>query len=242
MTKQEIINFEEVADGATITLVKEGLFWRAYEQSAYLFTKLFWPDLKVNGGFVKTVGKDLFYVGFPDTSLQGKVIDKIPEVPGSRLLTRSDNMIVIAGVPLIDGFEAWKQSYILLHAQANEQMQPFYGKLPLYKAVYDFFQGMVNLTRHFPKDLHYTLGDKIIDHVLEMNTCLYRTLHLGKNAAGYAEAKSRSIERIGELLDTVRFLLRTSFDMKLYNVERFAEVSAKIDSISKQLTGWKKSQ
>jgi hypothetical protein len=242
MTKQEVINFEEVANGVTITLVKEGLFWRAYEQNAYLFTKLFWPDLKVNSNFMKSLGKELFYVGFPDTSLQAKVIDKIPEVPGSRLLTQSNNMIVIAGVPLIEGFEAWKQSYMLLHAQANEQMQPFYGKLPLYKAVYDFFQEMVNLTRHFPKDLHYTLGDKIVDHVLEMNTCLYRALHLPKSADGYAEAKSRTIERIGELLDTVRFLLRTSFDMRLYNVERFAEVSAKIEGISKQLTGWKKSQ
>jgi hypothetical protein len=218
------------------------MFWRAYEQSAYLFTRLFWPDLKVNGGFVKTVGAALFYVGFPDASLQAKVIDKIPEVAGSRLLTRSDTMVVIAGVPLIEGFEAWKQSYVLLHAQANEQMQPFYGKLPLYKAVYDFFQEMVHLTRHFPKDLHYTLGDKIVDHVLEMNTCLYRALHLAKDAAGYAAAKSGSIERIVELLDAVRFLLRTSFDMKLYNVERFAVVSAKIDSIGKQLTGWKKSQ
>ncbi|MDR3350667.1 MAG: four helix bundle protein [Prevotellaceae bacterium] len=240
MTKQEIINFEQAANGATITLVKEGLFWRAYEQSAYLFTKLFWPDLKVNGGFVKAAGQEVYYVGFPDASLQGKVLDKLPEVPGSRLLERRDNMVVITGVPAIDGFEAWKQSYVLLRNQANEQMQPFYGKLPLYKAVYDFFQEMVNLTRHFPKDLQYTLGDKIINHALEMNQWLYRTLHLPKTSDDYAGMKNRSIERIEELLETVRFLLRTSFDMKLYNVERFAGVSARVDSIGKQLAGWKK--
>jgi hypothetical protein len=241
MTKQEIINFEQAAKGATITLVKEGMFWRAYEQSAYLFSKLFWPDLKVNGGFVKAVGQEVFYVGFPDASLQGKVLDKLQEVPGSRLLERSENRVIIAGVPAIDGFDVWKASYVLLREQANEQMQPFYGKLPLYKAVYDFFQEMVNLTRHFPKDLQYTLGDKIIEHSLEMNQWLYRTLHLPKDAADYVHMKSRSIERIEELLETVRFLLRTSFDMKLYNVERFAAVSAHIDSIGKQLTGWKKS-
>ena len=172
MTKQEIINFEQAATGATIALVKEGLFWRAYEQSAYLLTKIFWPDLKVNSSFVKSAGQEVFYVGFPDTSLQGKVLDKLPETPGSRLLERSDNRVIIAGVPAIEGFEEWKQSYILLRAQANEQMQPFYGKLPLYKAVYDFFQEMVNLTRHFPKDLQYTLGDKIIDRTLEMNQWL----------------------------------------------------------------------
>jgi hypothetical protein len=267
MIKQEVINFEQAAataaavaaataaaataaNGAaaitaataTITLVKEGLFWRAYDQSAYLLTRLFWHGLKVNGSFVKALGRELFYVGFPDVSLQAKVLDKLPEVPGSRLLTREDKKIVIDGLPLIDGFEGWKQAYLVLRAQANEQMQPFYGKLPLYKAVYDFFQEMVNLTRHFPKDLHYTLGDKIIEHVMTMNTCLYRTLHLSKDAAGYAEAKSENIVRIGELLNTVRFLLRTSFDMKLYNVERFAGISAKIDSIGKQLAGWKKSR
>jgi hypothetical protein len=240
MTKQEIINFEQAANGSTITLVKEGMFWRAYEQSAYLFTRLFWPDLKVNGGFVKAVGKEVFYVGFPDASLQGKVVDKLPEVPGSRLVSRTDNMVVIAGLPPLEGFDEWKQSYVLLREQANEQMQPFYGKLPLYKAVYDFFQEMVNLTRHFPKDLHYTLGDKIVEHSLEMNLWLYRVLHLPKDAADYPRMKSVSIERIEELLETVRFLLRTSFDMKLYNVERFAGVSAHIDSIGKQLSGWKK--
>jgi hypothetical protein len=244
MTKQEIINFETAANSptsneATITLVKEGMFWRAYDQSAYLFTKVFWPDLKVNGGFVKAVNKEVFYVGFPDGSLQ-KILDKLPEVSGSRLLVKDVNLVAIGGVPKLDGYEEWRQSYILLRAQADEQMQPFYGKLPLYKAVYDFFQEMANLTRHFPKDLQYTLGDKIIAHALDMNTWLYRTLHLDKQSLDFLRQKTVSVERIEELLETVRFLLRTSFDMKLYNVERFAAISAKIDSIGKQLTGWKK--
>jgi hypothetical protein len=242
MTKQEIINFEQTANGGTIVLVKEGLFWRAYDQSAYLLCKLFWPDLKVNGGFVKTVNRDIYYVGFPEGSLQAKVLDKLPATPPCRLLQQSDNLITIGDVPKLEGYEEWRQSYILLRAQANEQMQPFYGKLPLYKAVYDFFQEMVNLTRHFPKDLQYTLGDKIIAQSLEMNTWLYRTLHLNKQSLDYVRQKFQSIEHIEELLDMIRFLLRTSFDMKLYNVERFADVSAKIDAIGKQLTGWKKTQ
>ncbi len=238
MTKQEIINFEQAAPTGTVTLVKEGMFWRAYEQSAYLFERLFWPGVKINGGFVKTAGKDIFYCGFPDGSLQ-KVLNKIPEVKGARLAGHSDLLVTIVDVPHVEGFEAWKESLVMLRRQAADPMQPAYGKLPLYKAVYDFFQQIVILTRHFPKDLYHSLGDKIIEKGLEMNTHLFRTLHIEKGSPDYAHNKSSSIARIEELLESERFLLRVAFDLKLYNNERFAELSAKLDAVGKHLNGWR---
>ncbi len=243
MTKQEILDFEENQTNL-ITLVKEGMFWRAYEQSAYLFTRHFWPELKVNGGYVKSAGKEVYYVGFPEVSLQ-KIIDKIPEVGDSFLMEQGQNRVTIANVPPVDGFEEWKQGLVLLRDQTNQQMQPYYGKLPLYKAVYDFYFMVVNLTRHFPKDVQYSVGDQLIGYGLELNTQLYRLLKLERNEEQLVKdtllrCLHDMIRQIDENIETVRFLLRISFDMKLYNVERYADISSSIESIRKQLHGWKK--
>ncbi len=230
----------ENAQSNLITLVKEGLFWRAYEQSAYLFTRLFWPELKVNGGYVKSAGKEVYYVGFPDASLQ-KVLDKIPEVGESFLMEQTASKVTIANVPSVEGFEEWKQGLALLREQANDQMQPYYGKLPLYKAVYDFYFQMVNLTRHFPKDVQYTLGEQILRHGLSLNTQLYRLLKFEKQKSDDSAAQKLTlVSQIDEVVESLRFLLRISFDMKLYNVERYAAISDGVESIRKQLYGWQK--
>jgi len=45
MKTQQILDFEQVQN-SQIMLTKEGLFWRAYEQSAYLLKNHFWQDIK----------------------------------------------------------------------------------------------------------------------------------------------------------------------------------------------------
>ncbi|MCL2417564.1 MAG: four helix bundle protein [Bacteroidales bacterium] len=244
MTKQEILTSEQAQHGI-IALRKDGLFWRAYEQSAYLLKNHFWSDLKVNGGHVKAVKQDMYYVGFPEKSLQERILDKLPEVEGSSIIEQTEKKIII-GCPHIDGFEEWKQSLTNLHEQATEKMQPFYGKLPLYKAVYDLYFKIVNLTRHFPKDVQYTVGDKLINYGLELNTLLYRLLKINKAQTKErqfdAEIQKESIiNEIDEMIEQVRFLLRVSYDLKLYNVENFASISETLESIRKQLYGWQRS-
>ena len=237
MTSQDLLNFdEEIQSTNLITLVKDKQFWRAYDQSAFLFTNHFWPGLKVNGGYVKAAGRDMFYVGFPDASLQ-KIIDKIPEVGNAFLMEHTANQVLIANVPPVNGFEEWKQGQSQLREQANDQMQPYYGKLPLYKATYDCFFQVVNLTRQFPKDVQYTIGEQVIKTGLDINTQLYRLLKTDKL---HPDDRLKIIDQIDEKIETLRFLLRISYDMKLYNVERFSDISASIESIRKQLHGWRK--
>ncbi len=69
MTVKEILALED-AGGEILILHKEGLFWRAYQYSAYLFCTHFRP-LKVTAKFVKTVQKEIYYIGFPEQSLEG---------------------------------------------------------------------------------------------------------------------------------------------------------------------------
>ena len=239
MTTKDILVLEETNQSLNaINLIKDGMFWRAYERSAFLLINHFWNDITVNGGYVKAVEQEVYYVGFPEKSLQKNIIDKLPEVGNSRVIEKSERKIVIADVPPIAGFEEWKSSLGMLRQQANDQMQPYYGKLPLYKAVYDFYFQTANLVRNFPRDAQYTMGEQIIKHGLELNIALYNLIQSQKK--GYENQVLIHMARADELIENMRFMLRISYDMKLYNIDKYAALSESFESIRKQLTGWHK--
>jgi hypothetical protein len=247
MPTQTTLPFDQ-SHPTQIILLKDGAFWHAHEQSAYLFTRHFWPELKVNGGYVKSVGREVYYVGFPNGSLQ-KVLEKIPAVGESFLKEQGVNKIIIANVPHVEGFGEWRRSLTPSRRQVGEQMQSCYEKVPLYKAVYLYFQ-MVNLTRHFPEDVRGVVGDGIIREGLELNNLIYCLLKLEKPNVGAGlkpaptgtpmDDTKQIINQINERIESLRDLLRTSFDMKLYNEERYAAVSGAIESICNQLQEWQK--
>ena len=51
-----------------IVLLKEGVFWRAYQTSAYLFVHCI-RELKVTHKYVKAAKADAFFIGFPPKML-----------------------------------------------------------------------------------------------------------------------------------------------------------------------------
>lgn len=68
---EEILHHErecEQQKNNLILLYREGLFWRAYEKSAYLLHQQF--GLKPLKKYFKAVKQDVVYVGFPATSWQ----------------------------------------------------------------------------------------------------------------------------------------------------------------------------
>jgi len=65
MKIEEILKTE---DYQNIYLHKEGLFWRSYEYSAYVFVKNV-KKYNVKKKFVKKVDNDIVFIGFPDSTL-----------------------------------------------------------------------------------------------------------------------------------------------------------------------------
>ena len=68
MTQKEILEHEDAASNE-IHLYLEGMFWKAYEYSAYRFTfgiRAFCPKKK----FIKAIGRDMVSIGFPMDSLK----------------------------------------------------------------------------------------------------------------------------------------------------------------------------
>jgi len=240
-TTQQILSYEETNTNQ-ILLIKEGNFWRAYEQSAYLFKNHFYPDIKVNSRYIKAVKQNLHNIGFPLGSLRARLIDKLPEIKGAVLKSQNENRIVVE-VPPIEGFGEWAKSLSMLKDQTDHIMQPFYGEKPLYKAVYDLFFQLVSVTRHFQKDVKFALGDKIIDIGITLNAELYRLMNTAQSKTKERQLdadfqKQITFNEMLEKTDTLRFLLRTSYDLHLYGMDKFVDLSEKIESVRKQLYGW----
>lgn len=87
-----------------IHLHLEGIFWKAYEQSAWRFVRHVRPYLLAKK-HIKTVGQDVVSLGFPSIALE-KVLAGIPytqDAPKHILVTCEDD------APAED-FERWKQT------------------------------------------------------------------------------------------------------------------------------------
>ena len=73
MKIKEILALEKENQNQII-LLKEGIFWRAYNMSAFLFTKNI-EEYKVTKKYRKVVNAEIVYLGFPHTVLE-KILEK----------------------------------------------------------------------------------------------------------------------------------------------------------------------
>lgn len=83
MNTQEILNAEaHITD--RITLYYEGMFWKAYERSAYLVCTQLHPYKPTRRSIKKLGGAPIVSIGFPHTSLE-KLIEGHPLVSQNHL-------------------------------------------------------------------------------------------------------------------------------------------------------------
>lgn len=68
MTKREIFNLEQDNPG-NVYLFPEGMFYKAYEQSAYLLCKHV-QAFKISSRIIKDIPEPIISIGFPMTSLE----------------------------------------------------------------------------------------------------------------------------------------------------------------------------
>jgi len=88
----------------SILLFREGIFWRAYERSAFLFITHLKP-YRLSKKYYKNVGCEIVFCGFPNTTL-----DELLAKVGSMEVLREENMIRITGFEQIENeiFLDWK--------------------------------------------------------------------------------------------------------------------------------------
>jgi hypothetical protein len=96
---EEILGIEESGENR-INLVRDRLFWQAWNRSAFLFVTHF-RKYQVHKRFVQKVSQEVAWLGFPKTALAD--IEKIAEGKGWVFERKNDDHIIISGVPAANG-------------------------------------------------------------------------------------------------------------------------------------------
>lgn len=107
-------------------------------------------------------------------------------------------------------------------------------ELPVYKACYDLLLEVFRLTKDFTRDYKYTAGERLKNEAIELLTLIFRANSRKDKAAVLQEAR--------EKIEVIRLFVRLMKDLQQISLKKFVLVNQKVEDVSKQLTGWQKSQ
>jgi hypothetical protein len=108
-----------------------------------------------------------------------------------------------------------------------------YSELPIFKKSYDLLLYVFQLTKLFPKEYKYTLGEKMKTELLDMIVSVFH--------ANKTQNKVLFLDQVQTHIETIRIVLRISHDLKIIPTKKFAHASLLLESVSKQTVGWKRS-
>lgn len=109
-----------------------------------------------------------------------------------------------------------------------------YNHLPVYKASYDLLVMIFDFTQQFKKEYKYTIGEKLKMETVEMITNIYR--------ANVRKDKTNLLQTARENVEVIRLYLRLLKDLRQISIGKLVLINEKLESVSKQLTAWHKSQ
>jgi 23S rRNA-intervening sequence protein len=109
-----------------------------------------------------------------------------------------------------------------------------YNELPVYKATYDLLLAIFQFTKDFSKAYKYTVGESLKKETIDLLTLIYR--------ANTRHQKNEVLQMAREQIEVIRLLIRVMKDMRQISLEKFIKINQVVENVSKQLTGWQKSQ
>ena len=111
------------SDSTRITLFKEGLFYKCYNQDAMLFTKLVKP-YRVSVKYIKSVGAEILSIGFPasEVSKGNLTYEGLTEtLRAERYEIVEENVTFHLKENIKQGFETWRNSIV---SEKSEEYTP----------------------------------------------------------------------------------------------------------------------
>jgi len=89
-------------------------------------------------------------------------------------------------------------------------------------------------TKDFTKEYKYTVGESLKKETIELLTLIFR--------ANSRRDKEGVLQEARERIEVIRLFIRLMKDLQQISLKRFVQVNKKVEDVSKQLTGWQKSQ
>ena len=106
-----------------------------------------------------------------------------------------------------------------------------YYELPVYRDTYQLILKVYEVTGDFPKEYNYSLGQDMKRDALQRVRSIYR--------ANKSDEKKQHLEAFLDDFELLKLEIRLCTDMKVLSFRKQAELSALMDSIGKQITGWR---
>jgi hypothetical protein len=104
---------------------------------------------------------------------------------------------------------------------------------PLYVKWLDIVPWIMARTERFPKNLRYSLAQKIDNICLDILELIVQAI--------FSSSKREILQRINLKLDVLRALLQMAFKMKRLSEGQYAYISRELLEVGKMVGGWLKS-
>jgi hypothetical protein len=108
-----------------------------------------------------------------------------------------------------------------------------YYSLPVYRDTYRLILLLFTLTKEFPREYKYTLGQDLKHDTMRLVRHIYR--------ANKGEGRKEHLEDFSDDFELVKLQVRLCHDLRLISPGRFSEVVLLMDTIGKQVNGWRRS-
>ncbi len=109
-----------------------------------------------------------------------------------------------------------------------------YYDLPVFKEVYQLILKIFECRKDFPKEYKYTLGQDMKRDGIQLVRSIYR--------ANKSKNKKEYLEQFLDDFEVLKLEIRLCVDMKILSIKKQAELSGVMESIGKQITGWRNAQ
>jgi len=106
-----------------------------------------------------------------------------------------------------------------------------YYELPVYRDVYKLILMIFECTKDFSKEFKYTLGQDMKRDALQLVRNIYR--------ANKSANKKEYLEAFLDDFELLKLEIRLCADMKVLPIKKQAALALLMDTIGKQITGWR---
>jgi len=106
-----------------------------------------------------------------------------------------------------------------------------YYDLPVYRDTYKLILKIFEFTKDFSKEYKYTLGQDLKRDSLQLVRSIY--------SANKSIEKKKYLETFLDDFELLKLEIRLCVDMKILPIKKQAELSLIMESIGKQITGWR---
>lgn len=106
-----------------------------------------------------------------------------------------------------------------------------YYDLPVYRDTYQLILKIFEVTKEFSKEYKYTLGQDMKRDALQLVRSIYR--------ANKSTHKKEHLETFLDQFELLKLEIRLCADLRVLSLKKQAELAQLMDSIGKQITGWR---